>query len=124
MLRMALFPRFRSDLDVLLARGALFPVFTYPGIEALAGGGIAIAEFQRGDFRIGNRKLLACGARNDADERIGKSASGAAVKKIAFDFSAVFAGDAYIATVIKGFFQRLANIFFSCQFGNPTFQAL
>jgi hypothetical protein len=49
-----LFQRLRGDLDILLAGSTLFPILAHPSLEALAGGGIAIAELQGGDFGIGD----------------------------------------------------------------------
>src|ERR1041385_3628336 len=40
---------FGFDADVFLAGCALFPVFSDPGFPALAGSGIAVREFERGD---------------------------------------------------------------------------
>jgi hypothetical protein len=57
-LLIALFQRFRLELDVLLACGFLLPIFANPGFEAFAGCGVAAGEGQRGNIGIGNRDLL------------------------------------------------------------------
>src|ERR1051326_365748 len=48
--RKKLFQRFRLDSDVLLAGGLLLPVLAHPGLKALARGGVAAGEGQRGDL--------------------------------------------------------------------------
>src|SRR5579859_7879138 len=49
---------FRLNPDILLSSRFLLPVLAHPGFKTPARGGIASAEGQRGDFRIGNGDLL------------------------------------------------------------------
>src|ERR1035441_10233705 len=56
-----LLQRLGLDGNVLLASGALFPVFFYPGFVALAGGGVASGEGDGGDFGIGDGWALVAG---------------------------------------------------------------
>src|SRR5579884_498207 len=112
--RWHLLQRLWCELDVLLAGSALFPVFLDPRFEAFACGRIAIAKFEGGDVGVGNRELFAGVAGNNANERIGESLACFAIEDVAFEFAAVFAGDGYVAAVVKGFLQSLTNVFVAC----------
>src|SRR3954470_23789074 len=72
------------NADVLLARGAFFPVLPHPGLPTLARGGIASAESQGGDIVISDAALFFRPSRKDAHVRITQRSSATAIENVAF----------------------------------------
>ena len=48
----------------------------------------------------------------------------AAVEDVAFDARAIFAGDGDVAAIVEGFLQRVAQLGFGGEVGNPAFDVL
>src|SRR5579872_5334487 len=108
--------------DVLFAGCFLLGVFLHPGFPALSRGGVAAGEGQCGDIRISDGNLLVLIFRKEANQRLVQCRSGTAVKKIAFDGGAIFAGDGDVAAIVESLLQRNANLFITGQRGDPTLQ--
>src|SRR5216684_3544301 len=116
---------FGLDRNVLLAFGALFPVFFYPGFVAFAGGGVASGEGDGGDLGIRDGGALAAGE-HQSNHRILEGRANAAVEKISSDLGAVFvcififASDSYVAAIIKRFFDDCPDIGFAGELRDPS----
>src|SRR5258708_37704687 len=114
-----LLQRFRLDRNVLLAFCALFPVFFYPCLIAFSGGGVASGEGDGGDFGIGDRGALTAGEQQSNDGPLERRRN-AAVEKISSNFGAIFAGDAYVAAIIKCFLDDCPDIRFVGELRDPS----
>src|SRR5216684_7013532 len=111
---------FGLDRNVLLAFGALFPVFFYPGFVAFAGGGVASGEGDGGDFGIGDGGALAAGRQYQTDYGVCERRANAAVEKISGDLAAIFAGDGYVATIVECFFNDRSDVRFGGELRDPS----
>src|SRR6266851_8577736 len=112
------------DLDILLARCLLGPVLLDPRLEGFSSCRIPPGERERADVRIGYVHLCLLIGGNDANERVAERGAGAAIEQIAFDLRPVLARDRDVAAVVEGLLQRLADLGFARNLGNPAFKLL
>src|SRR5438105_5008184 len=95
---------FGGIAQTLLASHALLPVFSHPGLVALARGGIFPRKRQRCDLLIGNTELLVRAGRKNSYARVSQSRACTAIEDVSLNFIAVLQRYTDVSAIIERLF--------------------